>query len=140
MNCNHFQKVVHSALWFGNRIALSKILKDCYHKNYWSDSGGKVEENESLIEAVQRETYEETDLSLERSQFKLIDCYIYPERELKTFLFEVNLCEYFFTAFMKNREPEKHFDWKLFTVEEALKLKKLMPSVRFYLEGLKSYE
>lgn len=135
MNCNNYRKVVHAAIWFGNKIALSKILKECYHKNYWSDAGGKVEKDESLIYAVYRETLEETGLDLLFNQFELIDCYIYPKRKLKTFLFEVKFKRGLFSE-MLNSEPHKHSEWSLFTKQEALKLRLLMPSVRYYLSAL----
>lgn len=135
MDSNKYRKIVHASLWFDNRIALSKRLKEGYHKGFWCDAGGKVEKNETLLQAVRRETREETGLDLYDDAFNLIDCFIYSERKLKTFLFAV-----YFEALpfeLKNPEPEKQCDWQLFTKKEALKLK-LMPSVRFYLESIKN--
>lgn len=135
MNFNNYRKVVHASIWFGRKIALSQVLKEAYHKGFWSDAGGKVEKNESLLHAIKREVLEETNLKIYQDNTHLIDCFIYPERKIKSFLFEVKLSEDMFVN-MKNTEPNKQSDWRLFTKEEALKLK-LMPSVRYYLESLK---
>lgn len=134
MNCNNYQKIVHASLWCRGKIALAQVLKNSYHKGYWSDCGGKVEKNESLIKAVAREAREETGLLLFENEFNLIDCFIYPERKLKTFLFEVKLKDYEINN-LENTEPHKQSDWQWFTKEEALK-KLLMPSVKFYLENI----
>ncbi len=136
MNCNNYRKIVHACLFFGNKIALSKVLKECYHKNYFTDCGGKVEDNENLMDAVKRETLEESGFNFDKSLFELQDCFIYPERELKTFVFKVELADWMFRN-IENPEPDKQSDWKLYTIKEALKLKKLMPSVRYFLENIK---
>ncbi len=134
MDINSYQRVCHSALWFGKKLALAKVLKEAYHKGWYCDSGGKIEKGESVLQAVQRETEEETGLYIPTCLFEFIDCYIYDERKIKTFLFEVHLHEHNFQR-MENTEPTKLSPWKLYTVKQALKLK-LMPSVRNYLENL----
>jgi len=91
MNPNDFQKIVHASLWFGDKIVLSQRLKEGYHKGFWSDAGGKVENNESLIRAIRRETYEETGFRIFENDFKFVDCFIYEKRQLKTYLFEVEV-------------------------------------------------
>ncbi len=133
-NCNNYKKIVHCVLWFGNKIALSKRLKPGYHKNFWSDPGGKVEDDENIIDAAVRELYEETGMYLNPTRFELDDCYIYNKRKLKTFLFVAFLTRFDFKL-MKNPEPDKQSDWELFSIKEALKLK-LIPSVQFYLESI----
>jgi 8-oxo-dGTP pyrophosphatase MutT (NUDIX family) len=134
MDINNYQRVCHSALWFGKKIALAKVLKEAYHKGWYCDSGGKIEKNETVLRAVQRETEEETGIFFLQSQFEFVDCFIYNERKIKTYLFKVELDEYAFHL-MKHTEPTKLSPWKLYTVKQALKLP-LMPSVKFYLESL----
>lgn len=136
-NPNKYRKVVHAALFFGNKIALSKRLKDGFHKGFWSDAGGKVEKNERIIDAIVRETEEETGIKLPPNVFILMDSFIYTERQIKTFLFKVDLSEFQF-ATIKNTEPHKQGPWELFTVKDALKLK-LVPSVKYYLKNLNGY-
>lgn len=135
LNCNEFQKVVHGCLWFGHKVCLSQVIKDTYHKGFWSDPGGKMEKGETPLEAVVREVKEETGLNIPKAWFHFKDCYIYPEREIKTFLFETPPIRPEAFNMVRNMEPAKHSDWQLFTVDEALKLK-LMPSVRYHLERL----
>lgn len=134
MDCNNYQKIVHGALWYNNKILLSKRLKDGYHKGFWQDVGGKMETYEIPIQAMVREIQEETGLILFHHKFAFIDCFIYSKRKIKTFLFEIGLTKDEITR-IRNTEPDKQTNWKLFTLKEALKLK-LMPSVKYYLESL----
>ena len=135
MNCNNYTRIAHVCLWFGDKIALSKRLKPGFHQNFWQDCGGKVEKGESILKAAQRETFEESSFYYPASYFEFIDCFLYEERRLKTFLFELKRDEGMFKN-IKNPEPLKQSDWKLFTIEESLKLDRLMPSVRIHLENL----
>ena len=130
---NNFQKVVHAAIWFGDKLMLSQVVKNCYHKGFWSDVGGKVEKGEFIERALVREVQEESGLFFPPESFVFIDCFIYPKRELKCFLYEVHLPVLSFRE-VKNVEPHKQSDWQLFTHKQALKLK-LMPSVEFYLKN-----
>jgi 8-oxo-dGTP diphosphatase len=132
---NKFRKAAVASIWFHNKIMLCQVVKECWHKGLYSNAGGKVENNETPLEAIQREVHEETGLFLNKSDFHIIDCFVYPEKELKTFLFEVKLAPFRF-RFVKNIEPTKQSDWKLYSKKEALKLK-LLPSLRHYLEYLK---
>lgn len=61
MNINNYKFTTHCLLYFGRKIALSKIIKDCYHKNYYGDSGGKVEDGEDIRDAIYREIKLEID-------------------------------------------------------------------------------
>lgn len=47
------------------------------YKNCWNGIGGKIEENETEIQATIRECYEETEIKLDNP--KLFITYIYPE-------------------------------------------------------------
>lgn len=76
---------------------------------------------------------EETGIYLLQSNFEIVDSFIYPERKIKTFIFNVSL-EHYHLSQIKNTEPKKHTHWQWFTKKEALKLN-LIPSVRCYLEN-----
>lgn len=133
MNTNNYQKIVHCAMWFGNKLALSKVLKESWHKGYWGDVGGKVEKGELPFHALKREIQEETGMIVDDYQIDFIDCFVFPKREIKTFIFECSLMESEFSL-MKHTEPSKLGPWMLFTKEQALK-KRIMPSVRYYLKN-----
>lgn len=129
---NNYRKVVHAIFWNRkNQILLSKRLKNGYHYGFYGDVGGKMEPDETPIDALVRETKEEIGLRLNAPFFKFIDCFIYQKRQLKTFVFESFLTDSYVKK-IKNIEPNKHQEWKWFTKEQALKLK-LMPSVFYYL-------
>lgn len=136
-NTNDYRKICHILIFFGDKVALAKRLKEgTFHFGFYSDAGGKVEKGETLLQAARRETIEETGLELHPEYFEILDSFLYHERKLKTFLFQVKLPENWFNN-MANTEPLKQENWELFTVDDALKLDKLMPSVKYYLEGLK---
>ena len=125
-------------MWFDNKIVLSKIIKESYHKGFWTDPGGKVKWGEPIQDALVREVQEETDIYIPHFQYNLVDCFIYPKRKIKSFLYEIKLGNYRFSD-VKNTEPTKQSDWQLFTLNEALKLR-LLPSVESYLKQLKKLE
>lgn len=135
MDVNDYKKVANACIWFDDKIMLGQVLKKCWHQGKWGDPGGKVEKGESVLEAVRRETYEETGVHINSSDFDFIDCFIFPKRKMKVFLFEVKRIQGMF-KFFKNTEPTKQGDWQLFTKKEALRLN-LMPSIEFYLKNLK---
>ncbi len=136
MNYNDYQKVVHLSIWIDGKIILSKRNEPGkYHHEYWQDCGGKVEKGEKLIDAICREVQEEMGILVRFSHLELVDCYIYDKRQIKSFLFTMKASKSFFKL-IKNMEPDKQSNWKLFTLDEALKLKKIVPSVQFYLENL----
>jgi 8-oxo-dGTP pyrophosphatase MutT (NUDIX family) len=133
LNANSYKKVVHAAMFFGNKILLSKRLKEGYHKNFYGDPGGKMEKGELPLDALIREIKEETGLKIMPIELDFLDCFIYPEREIKSFIFKG---EFFIDGFkaVKNPEPDKQDNWQLFSIKEALKLK-LLPSVFYYLNS-----
>jgi 8-oxo-dGTP pyrophosphatase MutT (NUDIX family) len=137
MNYNDYKKVVHLAIWIDNKIVLSKRNEPGkYHHEYWQDAGGKVQKGEDLLRAICREVEEEMDIYVHPTDLKLVDCFIYHKRKIKSFLFTMKGSSYLFNQ-IRNTEPNKCSDWELFTLEEALKLKKIVPSVKYYLESLK---
>ena len=58
------------------KVLMVKRNKQPY-KNCWNGIGGKIEENETEIQATIRECYEETEIKLDNP--KLFITYIYPE-------------------------------------------------------------
>lgn len=133
MNSNNYQKIVQAAIWYNKKILLAKRLKLGFGLNLWGDPGGKVNENESLLRAITREIKEETGMPMLPCDFEIVDSYCYPDRKLKTFIFEVFFYNEWWKKYLgENPEPEKHSDWQWFSKEEALKLP-LVPSVEYYL-------
>lgn len=126
------KKAVAILVWFigagEKKIMLTKRRRACgTFVNYYAAVGGSVEDEECGLSAAVREMKEETGYFAFKSQFKLIDCY--NENGCKCFIFELGLPLYHFRD-MKNTEPNKHTAWKLYTIEKALVLPKLMPAIR----------
>jgi len=134
MNPNDYKKVVHCIMWFDDLVLLSERIEEGDpFKGYWQDPGGKMEKGEIPSEAAFREVMEESGMEPWGAKFNFIDCFIFEDKKIKSFIFEMKYNKYHYSN-VENREPDKQSDWKLFTKEEALKLK-LMPSVRYYLEN-----
>ena len=83
--------VVAGIIWNedGSKVLIS-LRPDHLHKGgYWEFPGGKVEQGESLEEALARELYEELRVSFsESSHFKQIN-FDYPDKKVKLDFFEV---------------------------------------------------
>ena len=62
------------------KVLMVKRNKPPY-KNCWNGIGGKIEENETQIQAAIRECYEETGIELKHPQ--LLVTYIYPETNIR---------------------------------------------------------
>ena len=117
------------------RLMLTKRRKACKtYVNYYAAVGGGVEQNECAIKAAEREIMEETGFYVPMYGLNLIDCYV--EGDLKCFIFQCVIAKYRFKD-IKNKEPEKHTKWKLYSVDEALALPKLMPALQEILLTMK---
>lgn len=121
-------------VWFYlNKDYAPKILlakrseKSKRFPGYFAAAGGMVEDGECAIAAAKRELYEETGLSSIYHEIFLRDCFFIDT--LKVFTFEMNLSLYNINRVL-NKEPKKLSPWKLYDVDEALKLPKLMPNLR----------
>lgn len=53
---------------------LKKRSSDSYNPDCWNGVGGKVEEEETVLQAMNRETWEETALRISEDQWKKIGC------------------------------------------------------------------
>jgi ADP-ribose pyrophosphatase YjhB (NUDIX family) len=119
-------------------IFLSKRIdksKEMY--NFWQVPGGKVEENEYSIEAVIRETEEETGLIIKKNIPKLI--FNDPKFNCDVYVTKVDM-----NTVLRNTEPNKQSSWILNTFkqyEEKCKRNEITPThVRYMkkiLENLK---
>ena len=131
MNRFGTNKAVVILLWFGDKILLTQRRNVPHFKGYWAAVGGSVEPTDTtLARAASRELQEETDIFVRDIELDIVDCW--QENDFKCFIFQTKLSPYRFGD-VKNTEPKKHSPWQLFTVQEALKLKPLMPALLEYL-------
>ncbi len=109
------------------QIMLARRLKPCKtFVDYYAAPGGSVEKDECIILAAQREMREETGMYRSTADFRLTGSYL--EKTFTCYTFELNLSSYDFSQ-IRNVEPNKHTDWELFNIDEALALPKLMPAI-----------
>lgn len=74
-----------------NRILVIKRGSSVkFSPNIWDLPGGKVEDNENLIEAAKRETKEESDLDIELED-NYFYIYHYPNEEIDIYAFRARL-------------------------------------------------
>ncbi|MFB6115105.1 MAG: NUDIX domain-containing protein, partial [Candidatus Nanohalobium sp.] len=66
MSSKDTNRVVQTVIRTGEKYLIAKREED----SYWEFMGGKVKENENLRQAAKRELNEETDLGLEKQDFK----------------------------------------------------------------------
>ena len=114
-------------------IFLSKRIdkrKEMY--NLWQVPGGKVEENEYSIEAILRETEEETGLIIKKDIPQLI--FNDPKFNCDVYITKVSM-----NTTLRNTEPNKQSSWILNTFkqyEEKCKRKEITPTHVKYMQKI----
>jgi 8-oxo-dGTP pyrophosphatase MutT (NUDIX family) len=101
------------------------FLKRSLHKPHggtWCLPAGKIEKGETALQAVLRETFEETSLLLHKDQVTLLKkVYVrYPECDFDYYMFKTELMEYFEKTTICLNEDE-HQMFRFITINEALK-------------------
>ncbi len=80
------------------------------YKNCWNGIGGKIEENETPIEAAKRECMEETNIAMQNP--KLLVTYIYPETNIMNSNTKLNVIYDFVQEVAVNDNDEGHYEWR----------------------------
>lgn len=92
-----------------DKLLLVKRNKKPY-KDCWNGIGGKIEENETPLEAAKRECMEETNISLENP--KLLVTYVYPESNIMNSNTHLNVIYDFVKEVAVKDNYEGHYEWK----------------------------
>lgn len=92
-----------------NKVLLVKRNKKPY-KNCWNGIGGKIEENETPIDAAKRECMEETNISLKNP--RLLVTYVYPESSIINSNTKLNVIYDFVEETNIVDNEEGHYEWK----------------------------
>ncbi len=111
------------------------ILRRAKHKtepNTWGIPAGKVEGNDSDIDTVIRETFEETGHIAKKDQLACLGEFIYdfPDLLLSFPTFRLILNE----PIVVNINPDEHSDWKWVTPEECYNMKGIIRGLQDLLE------
>ncbi len=92
-----------------DKLLLVKRNKKPY-KNCWNGIGGKIEGNETPIEAAKRECMEETSISLENP--KLLVTYVYPESNIMNSNTHLHVIYDFVQEVEVVDNEEGYYEWK----------------------------
>ena len=128
------KRSVGIACWHGDRVLIAKRKGTTYYSGFWGFPGGKIEHQETPLQAAQRELEEETGLLLDPCQFEIMDCicsHVNP-CTAKCFIFETEIDPSKLDD-ITNMEQNKSHDWEWHHLNKVLK-KQLMPGIREYLE------
>lgn len=92
-----------------DKLLLVKRNKKPY-KDCWNGIGGKIEENETPLEAAKRECMEETNIVLENP--RLLVTYVYPESNIINSNTHLNVIYDFVKEVEVKDNYEGHYEWK----------------------------
>ena len=92
-----------------NKLLLVKRNKKPY-KDCWNGIGGKIEENETPLEAAKRECMEETNITMQNP--KLLVTYVYPKTNIMNSNTKLNVIYDFVQEVAVNDNDEGHYEWK----------------------------
>jgi mutator protein MutT len=122
------QKVVAGLIKKGDKFLLVRRPLNKKRGGLWEFPGGKVEEGETLEEAIKRELKEELDIEVRVKGVLSEVKYSYPEGEIELYLLEVE----------SNEEPElkEAIEKRWVSVEEAEELE-LCPADRELIRKIK---
>lgn len=77
----------------GDNLLLTKRLEDTHLGGLWEFPGGKVEEGESLEDALMREIHEELGIEIKIGPLYLTQVHQYPDRLVHLHFFECRILE-----------------------------------------------
>ena len=127
-----YPKTVAIAVWADGKVLIAKRKNTKTYDGYWAFPGGKVEKKETILDAVNRELYEETGLYISHNNLELVDCIILDPTTEKCFLYETTIRPSDIDKVV-NKEKHKSHDWVWLTPKEVLQ-KQLLPGIKEYLE------
>jgi 8-oxo-dGTP diphosphatase len=125
--------VVAVVLEKGRQLFLCRRTGSSSFKNFWQNPGGKVEKGESALDAIIRETQEETGLQVPPERFQKLET-----RKLKG-----KAESYKITTFrlrllrgeVPQRTESKHGPWRKFSRQSILRHRKVVPGLQKCLMG-----
>ena len=135
MSEKKYPRVIVGAFIFNEKDELF-LMKTVQWKGLYTCPGGKVELDETVIEAVEREVKEETNMDTKDIEFvsvseglKLIDNYTKPENHLIFLNYKVTVKN---TKKIKLNEEATEYKWK--KVEDWLGGDNIVPTAREFLQ------
>jgi 8-oxo-dGTP pyrophosphatase MutT (NUDIX family) len=125
--------VVSCVLYDNNGVWLNRRAFTKSYPGQYQCPGGKVEKDEDLETALEREIYEETGVFIPRKRFHFVDeIWIDGTDRLGGYYVSLYRAELLKGEVLKNPEPDKQTDWECFSVAGMHQLaldKKLIPAL-----------
>lgn len=112
----------------GSKTYISKRINSSTYQNYWQNPGGKLEAGETPLQAIVRETKEETGLNLAAKRFLSLAYQIITGEAGKkygvtTFIVKLESRE------RPKRTEKKHSSWKAVNLADIMKMGPLVPAL-----------
>jgi len=116
----------------GDKTYVSKRLGSSTYQNYWQNPGGKLEDGETALQAIVRETKEETGLNLAAKRFfnlayQIITGEAGKKYGVTTFLVQLESKE------RPKRTEKKHSGWKAVKLADIMAVGPLVPALQSQL-------
>jgi 8-oxo-dGTP diphosphatase len=113
----------------GRKLFLCRRTEVNTFKNFWQNPGGKVEKGESLLEAIVRETKEETGLQVDPQRFQKLETRKLNSKQsgsyrITTFRLRLRSGE------VPQKTESKHGPWRVFTRQRVLSHQKVVPGLQ----------
>jgi 8-oxo-dGTP diphosphatase len=125
---------VIALLCAGDTIVLLRRHNTGFGDGLYSLPGGKVEEGETVKQAIKREIYEEVGLDLPQADFNLVHTFHRKgtENEMIVLCFKADITT---MPAPTNKEPEKHDDMRFFNLNQLPE--NMIPAHKQALEYIK---
>lgn len=95
--------------------------------NFYMGPGGSVEDNETVIDACEREVEEETGLDIENVKLRIVGVHSHPYRNEAWIVF-IFIADY--NAGVERASHEGELEWV--KIAEVPKLENIFPDLKFY--------